>query len=798
MRNPSFNWEKLQNVFYRCRNICDLEWPKADENVKYAISTTLIATKTDETIQVYEYTGTLLCRINTERFGQVIAFEFNSNEHLIIVTPNALKIVKNWKPFEIESVPLDIKIEDSIWSYKNGIAILKESQDIYIFDHVQKSLQLLCKNKSQYTLLTKEHWQANDQLLLILDINHVFELNIITGGLKKSITNSQWHRVDISSEGFICLFNAKTNKLMVCREPNQILLEHYTDKTPISIKWCGNDAIACSFKDEVKIYGPSGKYINFWFHDDIVTLHSEIDGLKVFTSTQVHFISRVPDCSVNIFRVGSTEPAAILVDSMNMLSTHAPKSLENLKAINLKQAVLDCIKAAQDEFDPQWQKLLLNSASFGKSSLEYRSFDSNMFVEACDTIKLLNILRSFGLFLSFNEYKNIGFEKVLNMLLSKHKFYESFEICKKFQFTDKFNKIFYHWAITKIKVSVELEDDELLNIIKDRLSSISEMVQPPMVQIAHVAYLEGRFTLTRELALLEKRPEHKITELLELEDNELAMKEALLTRNPELILSLLLRLSKNVTPVHLTKLIMMNMSDYQLYPYFNKSNHEYLFDYFRQTDSFIDLAKLVYEDGKETNHVDEFLPQIKDLYSKNMNDLLFKREISDIERQDALNKYQETLSIKYTTDFEKLTINETLGKLVEINQEKQINDFKKMFGINEKKYYHIAVRKMIELKEFQRLFKFVTSKRSPIGYNEIYKYLFQTGNKLEASKYIEMIPNMSYNERKKRFLDCKNYEALINIVENEKDIAGLKEIYKVIPPNQPLLKQMVTEAMSRI
>ena len=79
MKNPSFTWEKLQDVYYRSRNLSDLKWP-AQSGVKHAMSTTLIAIELEEVLQIYDYQGHLEGNLNKRDFPDILTFEFDQDE----------------------------------------------------------------------------------------------------------------------------------------------------------------------------------------------------------------------------------------------------------------------------------------------------------------------------------------------------------------------------------------------------------------------------------------------------------------------------------------------------------------------------------------------------------------------------------------------------------------------------------------------------------------------------------------------------------------------------------------------
>lgn len=795
MRNPSFNWEKLDNAFFRSRELRDLEWPQQVQ-VVYAICTTLLAIEQDETLQIYNYLGETLASWNSKQFGKVIKLEFDYDNRLIVVTPSTIFCIRSWSPLEYDSISLDENLQDSIWDYKNGAVILRRTQDVYKLK--DDAIRLVCKNDGRFTLLTKEHWDCNGKKMILLDVNHTFQLDLRRRHLIQWLADSQWHRCVISRANKVILYNAKSNTVQVYTESRAPQSEFTIDDIPSAIMWCGNDAVACAFSDEIKLYGSNNSYIAFWYPSEIMAWRTEVDGLKIFTSERIYFISKVKEYTSSIFRVGSTESGAILFDSLDLLESQTSRALENLNAINLKRAVLDCIDAAQEEFDPQLQKRLLNAASFGKASLPYKEFNSDIFVKACDNVRLLNILQTMGMFVTNDQYKVITFHGIIRELLRSRKYYQSILLCQNLKEYTELLEVFAHWAITKIKVSSELDDEELSNVIKKRYTELPKVGQPPMARIAHSAFLEGRFQLSRDLALLEASPKHKILVLLKLDDDSLALSECLKYECSELTASVLLLMRKKLSTAQLAKLLILDMPRDQLYPYFQRKNREFLFDYFRQTDSFIELAHLFLQQGNEQESIRPFLPQIQELYGKVLNDNLIKQDRELLKRNLRLWDHQEALSNKYHHNFVGLTLDQTIAYLVEIKQERDLDGLTREFKISDKKMWHIKCKTLVKTKSFDDLYQFATSKRSPIGYKPFYSYLKRYSHNREASIYVSMISGISYEERKQMYLNCKSYQNAIELAANEKDVQGLKELHKLIPNNETRLKALIIELMNKI
>ena len=137
--------------------------------------------------------------------------------------------------------------------------------------------------------------------------------------------------------------------------------------------WVGNDAVAVSWEGgRVLIIGPTGGYLEYYYNQG-VWMVEDIDGLRIYSSNKCELLQKVPgitsrwchqlrgDVSRDTFKIGSTAPAAVLVDAVDHLERNSAKADEAIRLIrpNLADAVDGCIKAAGYEWDPYWQKRLL-------------------------------------------------------------------------------------------------------------------------------------------------------------------------------------------------------------------------------------------------------------------------------------------------------------------------------------------------------------------------------------------------------------------------------------------------------
>lgn len=130
---------------------------------------------------------------------------------------------------------------------------------------------------------------------------------------------------------------------------------------PRQVEWCGNDAVLVTWEGLALLVGPFGDTLSF-FYPGPTFIIGEPDGVRILGPNVCDFVQKVPVSSVNVFRPGSTAPAAILFDAWENFQKRAPKADENIRSIKpeLAKAVDECIDAAGREWEPYWQRKLLN------------------------------------------------------------------------------------------------------------------------------------------------------------------------------------------------------------------------------------------------------------------------------------------------------------------------------------------------------------------------------------------------------------------------------------------------------
>jgi hypothetical protein len=140
---------------------------------------------------------------------------------------------------------------------------------------------------------------------------------------------------------------------------------------PLEIRWCGEDSVVLHWKNlGILMVGPYGDWLRFPCENQgNLYLIPEIDCCRVVSDVSVEVLQRVPPSTSLLLRIGSIEPAAMLLDASDAFDSGSASSDEAARAITktgmLLEAIEDCTGAAAREFDIATQKRLLRAASYG-------------------------------------------------------------------------------------------------------------------------------------------------------------------------------------------------------------------------------------------------------------------------------------------------------------------------------------------------------------------------------------------------------------------------------------------------
>lgn len=354
-----------------------------------------------------------------------------------------------------------------------------------------------------------------------------------------------------------------------------------------------------------------------------------------------------------------------------------------------------CVNAAGREFDIHWQKRLLKAASFGKSVLDI--YNSDDFVDMCETLRVLNAVRYYEIAmpLSFEQYLTLTQEKLIQRLLSRHEYLLALKIAGYLKIPT--NRIYVHWASTKVKVGTE-DDDTICKLVVERLSGKPGI---SFEEIARAAYHEGRTRLATELLNHEPRGGRQVPLLLDMEEDELALDKAVESGDTDLLLSVLLQLKKklplatffrtlNARPTATALVEAAAMMD---------NDNTLLKDLYYQDDRRVDGANVFIRESlkqPDARTASDKLALAAKLLSDSKETSF---EVQALKEATTLLRMQEAFDRDLTDTFSGLSVNETMFKLMRLGYHGRAKKLQSEFKVPEKVAWWIRYVTLLRINE---------------------------------------------------------------------------------------------------
>ena len=396
----------------------------------------------------------------------------------------------------------------------------------------------------------------------------------------------------------------------------------------------------------------------------------------------------MPDVIEDVFRLGTNSPASILLDAVEQLEMQSPKADDNIQLIrpHLVEAVDTCVNAAGQEFSVHWQKQLLKAASFGKSVLDI--YNSDDFVDMCETLRVLNAVRFFeiGLPLSYEQYQRLSPSGLIARLLNRHEYLLALRIAGYLRLPT--DKIYVHWASTKVKVGSE-DDDAICRKVVEKLSGKPGI---SFEAIARAAYDEGRGRLATELLNHEPRAGRQVPLLLSMEEDELALDKAIESGDTDLVYFVLHQLKRKLPLASFFRVISSRPTATALVEASARDSdgqgHEdmaLLKDLYYQDDRRLDAAAVFVREAvrqPESRTAGDKLALAAKQLSDNAKENAF--EFSALKEAATLLRMQEAFDRDLMDSFTGLSVNQTMFKLIKLGYGGRAKKIQSEFKVPEK------------------------------------------------------------------------------------------------------------------
>ncbi|KAI9312452.1 Vps16, C-terminal region-domain-containing protein [Dichotomocladium elegans] len=559
----------------------------------------------------------------------------------------------------------------------------------------------------QYTLSRHvEVLIATGSTILVVDSKETSDQRLQQGPFTK---------MSVSPNGrFLALFTSD-GKLWVVSTDFQKNLSEYATKSkipPQQLVWCGTDSVVLYWDKIVLMVGPFGDWIKFSYEDPIFLI-SEVDGVRIMSSDKCELLQRVPAATEDIFKIGSTSPAAMLFDALDHFEKRSPKADENIRNIkaDLVDAVDCCIEAAGFEFNQQYQRLLMKAASFGKCFLE--NYNADRFVEMAQSLRVLNAIRYYdiGIPLTYAQYKRLTPETLIDRLIHRNHHLLAIRIAEYLQV--RTDKILVHWACAKIKSSTE-DEETICRMIVEKLNKKPGL---SYAEIAKTAYNSGQTRLATKLLDYEPRAADQVPLLISMQEDDTALVKAIESGDTDLVYLVIFHLKRKLSLGEFFRMINNKpLACSLLEVYCKEQDKQLLRDFYYQDDRRVESANIILKEGFEEEDIAERISKLK-IASKTYQDEKERAfEVKVTDETIKLLQLQTQLEKDTHQPFAGLSVSETIYKCTVLGQHAKASKARNDFKVPDKRYWWIRLRALVEVRDWENLEKLSKSKKSPIGY----------------------------------------------------------------------------------
>jgi vacuolar protein sorting-associated protein 16 len=745
LTNPRVGWEKIDNQYYRkiilyeqvfdpdleLENYIIAGAPYSGALALYRNETKIaryrVGASTQSTIDIYSSAGKLISNINWDK-GSIRGLGWSDDEQLLVVTEDGTVrcyygLHEDFTPFSLGHGAEEYGVVSCrFWSH-GFIALLSNNALVAVSSFKEPRPKLLAQVPEgevhswslippAYTLSRSvEALLAIDKTIYVIDASEAED---------RGLTDGPFRHVSISPNGRFAALYTENGVVWVVGSDFQNKYSEYNPKVktpPAHLYWCGHDAVILAWEDEIHLVGPNGAAAKFYY-DDQVHIVPDVDGVRLLTNQSCEFLHKVPDACEEVFKVGSTTPPSVLLDSIELLEQKSPKADENIQRIkpSLPDAVETCVRAAGQEFDHALQKQLLRAASFGKSVLDLYSSDE--FVDMINDLRVLNAVRDYrvGLPLTYDQYLRLGPERLITRLINRREHLLAIKLSEFLVLP--LNKVYVHWASQKVRGAAG-DDEAIHSAITTRLKGKQGV---SFEAIARTAYDEGRGHLATSLLNHEPRAGKQVPLLLNMEEDEIALNKAIESGDTDLVFFVLLHLRQKLPlAAFFRSLSEKPLASALVESSARAQDTELLKDLYYQDDRPIDGSNLLLEEAMRQPQVQAVVDKLK-LAARVLADA---KDPAAVMQTRALTEATQLLKLQETLDKEAsdgagsyvgLSVNETMFRLIRTGYSKRAARVQSDFKVPEKTWWWVRLRALVAARLFRELEELGRAKKSPIGW----------------------------------------------------------------------------------
>ncbi|KAI9763294.1 MAG: hypothetical protein M1840_000776 [Geoglossum simile] len=778
MSNPTADWEKVGDRFYRKIQLYTAVFDQDLELDNYIVAGApyggALALHRNEdklhayrgtqaaksSIDIYSYAGKLIRRINWDK-GSIKGLGWSEDEKLLVVTEDGTvrcyyDFQGDFTQFSLGHGAEDFGVKACRFWSTGFVALLSNNRLISVSRYDEPRPKLLAQPPMEtvysWTLIPPAYTLSRS-VEVLLATGQTIHVVDSSDSEDRMLQNGPFTHISVSPNGRFVALYTEDKKLWVISSDFQKKLSEYDSKSrsiPKDVQWCGNNSVVLAWEDEVHMVGPNGAASKY-FYDSRVHLVADIDGVRLITNDVCEFLQKVPDVTEEIFKLGSTSPASVLLDAVDQLEKKSPKADDNIQLIRptLVEAVDTCVKAAGHEFSIHRQKQLLKAASFGKSVLDL--YNSDDFVEMCETLRVLNATRFYeiGLPISYDQFIRLTPEKLVQRLVNRHEYLLALRISEYLRLPT--DRIYIHWACQKVRVSVD-DEETICRLIVQKLTGKRGI---SFEEIARAAHDEGRGRLATQLLNYEPRAGRQVPLLLSMEEDEIALDRAIESGDTDLVFFVLLHLKKKLPLASFFRVINNRpVATALVESSAREQDRELLKDLYYQDDRRVDGANVIIGESlrqKDTLSKIEKLKVAAKLLQDSKESTL---EVKSLEENMKLLRTQEALDKDLNEVFSGLSVNETIFKLARLGNWAKAKKVQSDFKVSEKTVWWLRLRALVVRRDWVEIEELAKQRKSPIGWEPFFNEVLSAGNTKGASIFIPKCTHLPVTDRIEMWVKC--------------------------------------------
>ena len=803
MSGPTVEWGRVGDRFYRKVKLYDAVFDPDLELENYVIAgapySGAIALHRDpsklhgyrgpasakSSIEVYSYSGKLITSINWDK-GTVRGLGWSEEEQLLVITEDGsvrcyFDLHGDFTQFSLGHGAEDVGVRGCKFWPSGFVAMLSNNHLIAVTQYSEPRPRLLALppegEKVHSWSVVPPQYTLSRSVEVLLAIKETVYVVDSSESEDRILQNGPFSHVSVSPNGRYVALYTEDSKVWVVSSDFQNKLSEYESKArtvPKDVQWCGNNSVVLAWEDEVHMVGPNGAALKYYY-DGWVHIIPDIDGVRLITNEVCEFLQKVPEDSEEVFKLGSTSPASVLLDAVEELEKKSPKADDNIQLIkqDLDEAIDTCVRAAGQEYSTNWQKQLLKAASFGKSVLDL--YNSDDFVNMCETLRVLNAVREYtiGLPLSYEQYLHLTPARLIQRLIARREYLLAIRISEYLRLSTE--QIYIHWASQKVK-NASGDEDSICNAVVSRMANMQGISYEG---IARAAYDEGRGRLATKLLNHEPRAGKQVPLLLSMEEDGLALDKAIESGDTDLIFFVLLQLKSKLPLASFFRMLSTRPVASALVESSAASNDEALLkDLYYQDDRPLDSSNLIFQSALDqaTNSqaTDKLRSAVKAL-SDSKEPSAVQHNKSLIEAQSLL-KHHDALSRDLETSFSGMSLHQTIHTLIQNGYEKRAQKLQTEFHVSDKVYAWIRLRALVNARHWGELEDLAKTRKSPIGWEPYYNEIFAAGNPKLAGSFVVKCTNLTAVQRSEMWVRCGMVAEAGRELAKAKDMTGLEHL----------------------